>query len=75
MGSSVRGFERLLTLAEVAQVLRRPVRYVREQLVAPGILPAKKLGGNSWRVRPEVFRRWLEAGETGSRFARPSGGL
>lgn len=75
MAGKVKGFEAMLTLNEVAQVLRRPVRYVREQLVAPGILPAKKLGGNSWRVRPEAFRRWLEQGETGARFARPSGGF
>lgn len=71
---TVKGFERMLTLNEVAEVLQRPVRYVREDLVKPGILPAKKLGGNSWRVHPVAFRNWLESGVTGARFAQPSGG-
>lgn len=73
MAGRVRGIEVMLTLPEVAAVVRRPVRYVRESLVKPGILPAKKLGGNSWRVRPEALREWMESGATGARFARSSG--
>lgn len=70
----VKGFRRMLTLEEIAVILKRPVRYVRESLVKPGIIPAKKLGGNSYRVRPEAFETWLESGPTGAKFAPPSGG-
>lgn len=70
----IKGFWQFLTINDVAIIIQRPVRYVREELVKTGILPAKKMGGNSWRIVPEDFEAWKRSGVTGARFARPSGG-
>lgn len=70
----VKGLEVMLTAEDVAEVVRKPVRFVREKLLKTGSLKGVKLGGNSWRVDPAAFREWQERGATGFRFARPSGG-
>lgn len=71
---TVKGIAVMLTAEEVAEVLRKPVRFVREKLLKTGSLPGVKLGGNSWRVDPERFREWQARGATGFRFAKGSGG-
>lgn len=72
---TVKGFEQFLSSEDIAFLLQKPVRYVREQLLVSKIIKATKAGGNSWRIVPDDFRRWIAAGcPTGSRFARPSGG-
>jgi hypothetical protein len=45
------------------------------RLIKSGAIKAVKLGGNSWRVRPEEWTRFVEKGATGFRHARPSGGI
>ena len=70
----IKGCERLLTAEEVAALIGKPVRFVREELLKPGVLKGKKFGGNSWRIPPRAFRDFIEKGETGFRHAAPSGG-
>ena len=55
----IKGCERLLTAEEVAALIGKPVRFVREELLKPGILKGKKFGGNSWRVAPRAFRDFI----------------
>jgi hypothetical protein len=72
---TVKGFEQFLTPEDIAFLLQRPVRYVREKLLVTRIIRAGKTGGNSWRVDPDEFRKWKAAGcPTGERFSKPSGG-
>lgn len=71
---TVKGIAVMLTAEDVAEVLRKPVRFVREKLLKTGSLPSVKLGGNSWRVDPDAFRAWQARGATGFRFAKGSGG-
>ena len=72
---SVKGFEQFLTPEDIAVLLQRPVRYVRESLLIPKIIRATKTGGNSCRVHPDDYRRWISSGcPTGCKFSRPSGG-
>ncbi len=71
---NVKGFEAMLTADDVAKLVGRPVRWVRENLLKTGALKAKRMGGNCWRVVPAVYREWERNGVTGSRFARASGG-
>lgn len=70
--AEIKGCERLLTAGDVAALIGKPARFVRKELLEPGILKGKKFGGNSWRVDPKEFRRFVERGETGFRHAPPS---
>ena len=70
---TVCGVEVLMDPGQVAIVLGRPVRWVRESLLKPGLLRSVRLGGNSWRVRPSELARWIESNH-GFRHSRPSGG-
>jgi len=70
----VKGFDPLLTVNDLALLMGKPTRFVL-RLIKSGALKAIKLGGNSWRVRPEEWRRFTEKGATGYRHARPSGGI
>jgi len=71
----VKGFEQFLTPEDIAFLLQRPVRYVRETLLKRRVIRATKTGGNSWRVVPADFRGWIEKGcPTGAKFSAPSGG-
>lgn len=69
----VKGFDPLLTVGDLAVLMSKPTRFVLK-LIKTGALRGIKLGGNSWRVRPEEWRRFTECGATGYRHARPSGG-
>lgn len=72
---TIKSFEQFLTPEDIASLLQRPVRYVRESLLLTKVIRATKTGGNSWRVDPDEWRRWRAAGcPTGARFSRPSGG-
>lgn len=71
-GKSVRGVECLLDPGQVATVLGRPVRWVREQLLQTGVLRSCRLGGNSYRVAPSELREFIARGH-GWRHSRPSG--
>ncbi len=63
----VKGFERMLTQEDIAQVLDKPVRWVRERLLVTGVIKAAKFGEASYRIRPEIFRAWLDKGCPGFR--------
>ncbi len=69
----VKGVDTLLTPEDIAQIIQRPVRWVREKLIEPGILKTVSFGGNSKRVRPRDWEAFLEKGQTGYRHAAPSG--
>lgn len=71
---TVKGIEAMLTAEEVAALLKRPARFVREKLLKTGVLKGVRLGGNCWRVDPAEYRDFVARGVTGFRFARPSGG-
>lgn len=50
---------RLLTIADVADVLNVSIREVTE-LIASGELPAIRLGDGLWRVEREVLRSYID---------------
>jgi hypothetical protein len=64
---AVKGIEPMLTQEDIAQVIDKPVRWVREHLLATGILEAACFGGNSYRVTQATFRKWLDKGCPGFR--------
>jgi excisionase family DNA binding protein len=75
----VQGLEPLLTVDEVAALMKKPKRYV-SGLIKRRQLAGIKFGGNSWRVDPEEWRRFKTAAATaggvdGFRHARASGGI
>ena len=77
--ATVQGYEPLLTLDEVSLLMKKPKRYV-SGLIKRRQLKGIKFGGNSWRVKPEEWRRFTTAAENaggvdGFRHARPSGGI
>ena len=69
----VRGVERLLTENDIAILIGRPVRWVREKLLKTKILPSVKFGGNSYRVQMRHYVEMLDKGKTGFNHAPPSG--
>jgi hypothetical protein len=71
--AKVKGFDRMLSPADIAIVIGRPVRWVREKLIKTGVIASLKFGGNSVRVRADDFRTYLDKGATGFRNAKPSG--
>lgn len=71
---NVKGIDQLLTPEDIAVLIKRPVRFVREKLLKPhGVLKSVKFGGNSYRVRPVDFAEFLAKGQTGFRGSRSSG--
>lgn len=58
----VKGFERMMTQEDISLVVEKPVRWVREHLLVTGVIKSVRFGGASYRVRPEVFRAWLDKG-------------
>lgn len=50
----------LMTPEDIAVLIKKPVRYVREQLIQTGRLPAVCFGRNSYRVERREFRLMLE---------------
>ena len=64
---AVKGIEPMLTQEDIAMVIDKPVRWVREHLLATGVLDSACFGGNSYRVTQATFRRWLDKGCPGFR--------
>lgn len=54
--------KKLLTQEDIAVILCRPVRWVRENLLATGIIKSVRLGKSSYRVSPDVFDEWVKLG-------------
>ena len=52
----------MLTQEDIALIIEKPVRWVREHLLATGVLESALFGGNSYRVTQVVFRKWCERG-------------
>ena len=73
MAETVKGIERLLTLPDLKVLLGKPPQFIREKLLLTGILKGFKLGGNSWRVTPAEYERFIRSGATGFKHALPSG--
>ncbi|HRR33986.1 MAG TPA: helix-turn-helix domain-containing protein [Kiritimatiellia bacterium] len=71
---TIKGVAPLLTVNDLALLMNKPTRFVRG-LIKSGALKAIKLGGNSWRVTPAEFDRFVAKGATGYRHAAPSGGV
>jgi len=69
---AVQGVEKLLTMNDVAMLIDRPVRFVREKLIRTGVLPHVMFGGNSVRIRPADYSKMIEKGATGFGSAKPS---
>ncbi len=51
----------ILTIPEVARILRVTPKVVREQC-AKGCLPARKIGG-SWRIEESLLAQWFQSPE------------
>ena len=49
----------VMTVAEVATYLRLDPRTVENNLLRPGILPARKIGSR-WRITREAVREYLK---------------
>ncbi len=58
------GVNDVLTLVEVAELLRLPVDAVRERTLR-GELPARRFG-QEWRYSSRAVMAWLAAGESGA---------
>ena len=78
MTTAIKGCERLLTVRDLSLLLRKPERWVRENIVSTdgkeGYIKGFKLGGNSIRVHPEAYRAYVKKGATGFNSAPSSGG-
>lgn len=61
---TIKGVAPLLTVNDLALLMNKPTRFVRG-LIKSGALKAIKLGGNSWRVTPAEFDRFVAKGATG----------
>ncbi len=69
----VKGVDKMLDQNDVAMVIGKPVRWVREHLLKTRLLRAVKMGGNSWRIRPEDLERLIERGNLGFNSSPSSG--
>ena len=69
---AVKGVNCLLTVADIAQILARPKRWVRARLINGRLLETVG-GGNSVRVKPLVLQTFIDRGMPGLRRQSPSG--
>lgn len=69
----VKGFDQMLFVEDVAIILRRPVRWVRENLINSGVLPSIRIGGNSVRIKPSAFEKFMDNQNNGFRSTQSSG--
>lgn len=69
---AVKGVNCLLTVADIAQILARPKRWVRTRLINARLLETVG-GGNSVRVKPLVLQAFIDRGMPGLRRQPPSG--
>ena len=68
-----KGFDRMLTQEDIAFVISRPVRWVREKLLKTGVIKSVRFGGNSYRVTQANFAEFIAHGNTGFRSSPSSG--
>ncbi len=66
-GKFVKGVEKLLTPADLAQVLSLSKRTVFVKFIRSGVIPSRKFGARSYRVRPADLAAWLDRGCNGER--------
>ncbi len=66
-GKFVKGVEQLLTPADLAQVLSLSKRTVFVKFIRSGVIPSRKFGARSYRVRPADLAAWLARGCNGER--------
>ena len=69
----VKGVSTLLTVADFAQIMARPKKWVR-RVIVNGRLVESVAGGNSPRFKPAAVQAWIDKGCPGLRSLRPSGG-
>ena len=60
----------MLTPEDIAIIIQRPVRWVREKLFQTGVLRSVRFGANEWRTKREWFEAMLEKGATGFRHVQ-----
>jgi len=68
-----KGFEWMLTVKDIAKILGKTDRWVKDEMIKPKAVRWIKVGGNGHRVYPASFRAWLDKGATGFNSAEPSG--
>lgn len=54
----IKGIDNMLTLQDVAALIGKPIRFVRERLVNTGVLKAKRITSRDYRIRPQDFAAW-----------------
>lgn len=69
-GRFVKGVEQLLTPSDLAQVLSLSKRTVFLRFIKSGVIPCRKFGARSYRVRPADLAAWLERGNSKHREVR-----
>lgn len=57
----VKGVDRMLTQEDIAIILQRPVRWVRQSLLGAGIIKSARIG-HSFIVKRTVFEAWVDKG-------------
>lgn len=62
--------DRLLSPNDIAILIGRPVRWVREKLFKTGVLRSVRFGANGWMTKREWFEAFLEKGATGFRHVQ-----
>ena len=72
--TAVKGFEKMMTARDIAEIIGKPVRFVIREYLNTGIIKGRKFGGNSWRILPRDFKAFYDSYATGFNHARPSGG-
>lgn len=70
--SKVKGIDKMLTQEDVAAIISRPVRWVREQLLSTGVLKSTKFGAREYRIRPIDLTDLVARGNAGFRSTKPS---
>lgn len=66
----VKSSDRLLNQNDVAILIGRPVRWVREKLFKTGVLRSVRFGANEWRTKREWLDAMIERGATGFKNAK-----
>lgn len=56
---------------DLAQVLSLSTRTVFVKFIRSGVIPSRKFGARSYRVRPVDFNEWVARGNTGFRHVAP----
>lgn len=68
----IKGIDPMCTIADLAQIMDRPKRWVREKIVNGRLIP-QAAGGNAARFRPLDVKAWIDKGCPGLRNLQTSG--